>query len=167
MLAKAKWLNNDTPGALRELQDCLQKNPDVVEAHIMAALINSEAGNMKAADNFLKQAFAQDFSIRENPVFMLMKSEVEIIGKNWQDALATLEHAFKLPAVVDPASVQNDPSRKQKFTLPFGQEERARVYLNLVNVQCELKIFDQAKKVLTKAVAEFANTPEEVRVMLA
>jgi len=28
-------------------------------------------------------------------------------------------------------------------------------------------MFDMAKKVLTKAVAEFANTPEEVRVMLA
>lgn len=53
----------------------------------MAALINSEAGNMKAADNYLKQAFAQDFSIRENCVFMLMKSEVEITGKNWQEAL--------------------------------------------------------------------------------
>lgn len=63
----------------------------------MAALINSEAGNMKAADNFLKQAFAQDFSIRENPSFMLMKSEVEIMGKNWSEAHATLDHAFKLP----------------------------------------------------------------------
>ena len=102
LLSKAKWLNNDTPGALKELQDCLQTHPDFVEAHIMAALINSEAGNMKAADNYLKQAFAQDFSIRENPVFMLMKSEVEIIGKNWPEAQATLEHAIKLPAVSDP-----------------------------------------------------------------
>jgi hypothetical protein len=68
----------------------------------MAALINSEAGNMKAADNYLKQALAQDFSIRENPSFMLMKSEVEIIGKNWTDALSTLDHAFKLPQVADP-----------------------------------------------------------------
>ena len=75
---------------------------------------------MKAADNYLKQAFAQDFSIRENPVFMLMKSEVEIIGKNWTDALATLEHAFKLPAVADPTTIQNNPNIKQKFTLPFG-----------------------------------------------
>lgn len=74
----------------------------MVEAHILAALINSEQGNMKAADNFLKQAFAQDFSIRDNPVFMLMKSEVEILGKQWEEALATLEHAFKLPQVVDP-----------------------------------------------------------------
>jgi lipopolysaccharide biosynthesis regulator YciM len=30
-----------------------------------------------------------------------------------------------------------------------------------------MKMFDKAKKVLTRAVAEFANTPEEVRVMLA
>lgn len=99
---------------------------------------------------------------------MLMKSEVEIMGKNWPEALATLEHAFKLPAVVDPSSMQGASApRGSKFSLPFGQEERARIFLNLVNVQCEMKMFDQAKKVLTKAVAEFANTPEEVRVMLA
>lgn len=98
-LAKARWLQGDTPGALRELSDVLQKDSSCVEAHIMAALINSEAGNMKAADNYLKQAFAQDFSIRENPVFMLMKSEVEIRQKNWEEAIATLEHTFKLPQV--------------------------------------------------------------------
>lgn len=54
LLAKARWLIIDTPGALRELSDVLQKDSGCVEAHIMAALINSEAGNMKAADNFLK-----------------------------------------------------------------------------------------------------------------
>jgi len=53
------------------------------------------------------------------------------------------------------------------FTLPFGQEERARIFLNLVTTYCELKDFNQAKKVLTRAVAEFQGTPEEVRVMLA
>ena len=46
-------------------------------------------------------------------------------------------------------------------------EERSRIFLNLVNVYCELKEFDQAKKILTRAVGEFANTPEEVQVMLA
>ena len=125
MLAKARWLNNDTPGALREIQDCLSKNSTVVEAHIMAALISSEAGNMKAADNFLKQAFAQDFTIRENPVFMLMKSEVEIIGRQWEEAQQTLEYAFKLPAVVDLQNAQNqmqlgNGAQRNKVSLPFG-----------------------------------------------
>ena len=41
-------------------------------------------------------------------------------------------------------------------------EERSRIFLNLVNVYCELKEFDQANKILTRAVGEFANTPEEV-----
>jgi hypothetical protein len=50
---------------------------------------------------------------------MLMKSEVEITGKNWQDALQTLEHAFKLPAVVDPHSA-NDQQKRAMFSLPFG-----------------------------------------------
>ena len=78
---------------------------------------------MKAADSYLKQAFAQDFSIRENPVFMLMKSEVELKQKNWQEALQTLEHVMKLPIVQDPTSVQEDQkARQNRFTLPFGQE---------------------------------------------
>lgn len=41
------------------------------------------------------------------------------------------------------------------------------MYLNLIQVLCELKEFDQAKKILTRAVSEFNGTPEEVKVMLA
>lgn len=78
LLAKSKWLANDVNSALRELFNCLQKDPTMIEAHVLAALINCESGNMKAAENSLQQAFAQDFKIRENPVFMLMRSEVEM-----------------------------------------------------------------------------------------
>jgi len=38
---------------------------------------------------------------------MLMKSEVEIMGKLWEEAQQTLEYAFKLPSVVDPQNAQN------------------------------------------------------------
>lgn len=60
-----------------------------------------------------------------------------------------------------------DTGPSQNTFFPFGQEERARIFLNLVMVYCELKNFDMARKVLTKAIAEFQGTPEEVRVMLA
>jgi tetratricopeptide repeat protein 21B len=36
-----------------------------------------------------------------------------------------------------------------------------------VHVYCELKQFDLAKRILSRAVGEFSNTPEEIRVMLA
>lgn len=99
LLAKARWLANNSAAALREIQSCLEKEPNMVEAHIFAALINSEAGHLKAAENNLNEAFSQDFSIRENPVFMLMRSDVEINGKNWEPALKTLEQAYQLPIV--------------------------------------------------------------------
>lgn len=41
------------------------------------------------------------------------------------------------------------------------------MFLNLVQVLCELRDFEQSKKILALAVGEFAGTPEEVRVMLA
>ena len=97
---------------------------------------------------------------------MLMKSEVEIRQKAWDEAIATLEHTFKLPTVQDPSNASNN-SGATRLSLPFGQEERARVFLNLVSVYCEVKNFNEARKILTRAVSEFADTPEEVRVKLA
>ena len=73
----------------------------MVEAHVLAALINCESGNIKAAENALHQAFAQDFKIRENPVFMLMRSEVEMKAGDWLNASKTLEQAYDLPGVKD------------------------------------------------------------------
>jgi hypothetical protein len=76
----------------------------MVEAHILAALINSEQGNSKASNLNLQQAFAQDFSIRENPVFMLMRSECELKSKDFEAAFKTLEAAFNLEQVQDPTA---------------------------------------------------------------
>jgi tetratricopeptide (TPR) repeat protein len=104
LLAKSKWLANDSNSALKELHDCLDKDPNMVEAHILAALINSEQGNSKASNLNLQQAFAQDFSIRENPVFMLMRSECELKSKDFEAAFKTLEAAFNLEQVQDPTA---------------------------------------------------------------
>ena len=54
LLAKARWLGNDTNAALREIYNVLQKDPSMVDAHILGALINNEAGNIKAAEHSLQ-----------------------------------------------------------------------------------------------------------------
>ena len=133
----------------------------------MAALINCEAGNVKAAENALQQAFSQDFKIRENPVFMLMRSEVEMKAGDWASAVKTLEQAYDLPGVKDSMAQVDVKSQGKKYSLPFGQEERARIFLNLVLAYCEVKNFDLAKRILSRAVGEFSSTTEETRVMLA
>jgi len=58
MLAKAQWLANDTTNALKQLNDCISKDFSMVEAHILAALINSEQGNTKASQLNLQHAFS-------------------------------------------------------------------------------------------------------------
>lgn len=138
----------------------------MVEAHILSALINAEEGKSKAADINLQQAFAQDFSIRENPVFMLMRSDIEMKQENFPNALKTLEAAIALPQVQDPTAAPANNSGK-KYSLPFGQAERARIFLNLVMVYSEVKEFEKAKKLMSRSIAEFQGTPEEVKVMLA
>ena len=164
-MAKSKYLANDSNAALKELHDCLDKDPTMVEAHILSALINSEMKQSKAANINLQQAFAQDFSIRENPVFMLMRSEVELKTEDYDAALKTLEAAILLPQVQDiTASPMNSSSKK--YSLPYGNEERARIFMNLILCYCNKKEFDKAKKVMTRAISEFQGTAEEVKVML-
>ena len=58
LLAKARWLANDTSQALKTLHDCLQNDPSLVEAHVLSAVINNEAGNVRAANSSLQQAFS-------------------------------------------------------------------------------------------------------------
>lgn len=98
---------------------------------------------------------------------MLMRSDVEIKGQDWEAALKTLESAFQLSIVQDPTSSPPTSAGAKKYSLPYGQEERARIFMNLIRVYCEVKEFDKAKKIMTRAITEFAGTPEEVKVMLA
>lgn len=75
---------------------------------------------------------------------------------DWPTAVKTLEQAFELPGVRD-IHAMNDPKLQsgKKYSLNFGQEERARIFVNLALAYCEVKNFDAAKRILTRAVGEF------------
>jgi pentatricopeptide repeat protein len=38
--------------------------------------------------------------------------------------------------------------------------------MNLIKVYCEVKEFEKAKRIMSRAISEFEGTPEEVKVML-
>ena len=76
---------------------------------------------------------------------------------------------MELPGVKDPMDqnkTQFGQPVKKSSTFNLGLEERSRIFLNLVLVYCEVKNFEAAKRLLTKAVGEFQGTVEEVRVLL-
>ena len=74
ILAKAKWLMNDMQSSLKTLHECVQNDPEKVEAHVLTAVINIDSGNLLAAKGALQQALSLDFKIRENPVFNVIKA---------------------------------------------------------------------------------------------
>lgn len=166
LLAKARWLTNEINIALKILHDCLKNDPNLVEAHVLTSIINMESGDIQAANNALQQAFSQDFSIRENPVFLLIKAQVEMKMANYQEAKKTLETAYNLPGVKD-KNARGKELGSKRYNLPFGIEERAKIFILLIEVQAELADFAAAKKTLQKAVVEFSSTSEEVHIIIA
>ena len=166
LLAKARWLTNEVNIALKILHDCLKSDPNLVEAHILTSIINMESGDIHAANNALQQAFSQDFAIRENPVFLLIKAQVEKKMGNFQEALNSLETAYNLPGVSNKNAKSKDLGSK-RYNLPFGIEERAKIFIFLIEVKAELADFAGAKKILQKAVVEFSSTSEEVHIIIS
>ena len=55
------------------------------------------SNNIRGANNSLEQAISNNFKIRENPLFMLVKGEIELKQGNLLEALVTLESAYNLP----------------------------------------------------------------------
>jgi predicted Zn-dependent protease len=45
-------------------------------------------------------------------------------------------------------------------------EERAKIFILLIEVKAELNDFNGAKKILQKAVSEFSSTSQEVQVII-
>lgn len=54
----------------------------------------------------------------------------------------------------------------KKYSLQYGIEERAKIFMNYIIVLGKNKDFEKAKKVMARAIAEFQGTSEETRIML-
>ena len=84
---------------------------------------------------------------------MMIKAQIEAKNGEWQNAKQTLLHAYNLPGVKEQAYEEVKVHASE--SLPFGFEDRVKVFILLSEVLCELKEFDEAKKILNKAVSEF------------
>ena len=163
LLAKAKWIANDSTAAHSELALCTKMAPDMLESYILASILHKEDGNLTAAFNYLEQALAENFLVKQNPVFLYAKAQLEIDKKEYGQAYTTLESAFELPAI------KNKETEKysRSLILKFGDEERAKMHVMMVVACDKLKKTEDSKKWMQKAISEFAGTPYEVIIILA
>ena len=161
LLAKSRFIANDHSNAQRYIQISLQLDPDCIDALILSSLISLQAGQFASAQTTLEQALARSFTIRENPLFMLVKGQVEVKQKKFADAIKTFEAALGLPGI------RSAGENKKTGVLGVSDEDRGSVFANLAVAYAENGEIQKATRLMAEAIGEFAGTSVEVIIVLA
>ena len=171
LLAKGKLGAGDTAAALRHIQRVIEINPKHMEATILYALISFQIGNVKDAYACMEEAIANNFQVREHPLFMLVKGEIELKNNDKETALATLETAFNLPGAKPERArgKKKDQEKKQEVhlqILTFGDKERCKLHILLAKAYIANGRVSDAKAIMDEAIKIFSGTSEEGNVLL-
>jgi tetratricopeptide repeat protein 21B len=60
------------------VQKALEMDPKNEECNMLSAMIEMRNNNVAAAYHYIEQSLSEDFTIRENPLFMLLKGQIEL-----------------------------------------------------------------------------------------
>jgi tetratricopeptide repeat protein 21B len=130
-------------------------------------LISFQNGNINSAYSSLEQAISNNFNIRENPLFMLVKGEIELKNHDIVTALTTLKTAFDLPGV-GKTELGKKKKKGQSFQiLSFDEKERCRIFVLYARALLENKQLPEAKAIMNDAIRTFSGTTEEGTVLMA
>ena len=161
MLAKARYIANDHANAQRYINISLQLDPDCVDALILSSLINLQSAQYASAYSSLEQALARNFTIRENPLFMFVKGQVEMKQKKFQDAVKTFEATLNLQGIRSGGGV------KKTGILSISEEDRVMIFASLAVSYAEIGDLTKATRIMGEAIGEFAGTSVEVIIVMA
>lgn len=163
LLAKAKVAMDEVDVATRILHQCLRLDPQNADTYLLLARIYHGKDQPNAALQYLEQGLAHDFSVRNHPLYHLVKAQVLASAGEVDPAVKVLEAAMELPgvktAVVD--------ARSQNSTIQLGIADRAALLTLLVQLLTKQKRLDEATEVVKHAIAEFSGTSEEVKVLIS
>lgn len=165
LLAKCKFVANEPGFAQKYLSICLMMDPSCVDALLLSALISVAAGQFSAASNAIEQALARNFLIRDNPMFMLIKGQVELKNRQYREALKTFAAAFELPGVK--SATPQAAKKKTSLFLTLGPADRASIFTFLATAYAENNQLPEATHIIQEAIGEFAGTTEEVKILIA
>lgn len=101
--------------------------------------------------------------IRENPMFMLVKGQVEYEMEDFKNSLATMESAYEIPGVKDKNQLKQGKSK----ILQFNDKNRCQIFVLYAKNLAKAKEDKKCKQVMQKAIQSFVGTSEEGNVMLA
>lgn len=74
---------------------------------------------------------------------MLIQAQIKVKNEEWEEATEMLEKAYKLPGVKDNLFDKPELLKdSKKYNLPFGQEERCKIFVLLSQVYSNQKKYE-------------------------
>ncbi len=150
----------DAAAAVNKVLDMDNKNE---EGCILDAMIKAKRKEYEGAMSSLQDAIGHNFKIKENPLFLLIKGEIEFEMKDYVSATLTMEQAFNLPAIKNKEALA---SSKKYRVLCFSEKDRCAIYLLLAKCYTKNKKFKESKTIMDQAIREFVGTTEQGGVTL-
>jgi tetratricopeptide (TPR) repeat protein len=133
MVAHTRYLSADFDGAQTALSDAISMDPTHAASHMLMAKIFIELQRYREANTSLEQALSHSFSVRESPLYFLLRAQCHEKQGDWKQALAELQAAMKLPGVAATSAPAPSGRGAAKQPKPKGpsQEERAQIFIHL------------------------------------
>eukprot|EP00931_Biecheleriopsis_adriatica_P087453 TRINITY_DN61918_c0_g1_i1.p1 TRINITY_DN61918_c0_g1~~TRINITY_DN61918_c0_g1_i1.p1 ORF type:complete len:1362 (+),score=379.50 TRINITY_DN61918_c0_g1_i1:247-4086(+) len=164
LLAKAKIALDEIDNATRILHQCLRLDPSCSDTHLLLARVYHGKDQPNAALQYLEQGLSHDFSVRNHPLYHLVKAQVLFSAGEIEPAAKVLEAAMSLPGVKTVGTDAKQPTNK---TVQLSVSDRSALFTLLVTLLTKLKRLDEATETVKHAIAEFAGTSEEVKILVA
>jgi len=160
-MAKVKYLSGETDSAKAMLTHCLDQDSTFSDAHLLMAQIHLQQGNFKLAEQSLEVGLSYNFEVRNHPLYHLIKARVQKKMGHPDESVSTMRAAMNLPGV------KKAVAKSQGKKVAISLNDRATVYLELVDAHMEAGQLHEATKVMQDALDEFQGTSEEVRVQIS
>ncbi|KAL1248216.1 hypothetical protein QQF64_021534 [Cirrhinus molitorella] len=157
-MAYIKFLLGEHRTAQHFLNLCMEKDPSVLEIHLLQARLHLSAGEHSRCLNCLESAVSINFEIRDRLQFSLLKARALLRSGDLKNAIQCLKITMNIPGV-------RRPSEGPQSSV--STSERVSVYLELTEALRLNGEQHEAAKVLQDAIVSFKGTPEETRLMLA
>mmetsp|Transcript_60950 Transcript_60950/g.108295 ORF Transcript_60950/g.108295 Transcript_60950/m.108295 type:complete len:1353 (-) Transcript_60950:75-4133(-) len=164
LLAKAKLSLGDSDAALRILQQCLKLDPSNADTYLLFARVYLDKEAPEVALQYMEQGLSHDFTVRNHPLYHLVKAQVLETQGDREGAVKVLQSAMDLPGV---RTVGGDAKPQTSKTVRLSETDRSALFTLLVALLTKLKRLDDASKAVKNAIAEFAGTSEEVKILIA
>lgn len=198
MLIKGHILNCNLEAAQVYIDKLLEKDCIVQDVHIFSLFVALMKGNMSKSDEAairaLSNSTSSNFELLQNSEFMFLKSQTEILSKNYSIALKSMQKAKQL--IEDSGSNEkraDSPDRRNnrhsESLIPKIKHEQSNLRNNeiektlkskkyrknlKVEIECELAILNvlcgnqqEGKELIQNAISEYAGTFFGIFVILA